>query len=739
MTPSRSIFTSGSTVGDLKTWTVMCCAVSCALLPKTGVADISIRACGDHAMRITIADDESAVKFNPGLVDQTCSQPGLRLKVGDATAKKKVGQMLVTVTAKPLKVRVDDTYGRLVQELEFSDDGTISFPLGNAPVLGLGEGADQFDRRGANYRVINGQRDRLATLGARIFSPFLLGTNGWALFVGTPAGGFDLRGDHGIFTPLPNSDAGGVDLFVIDAHEPGDAMREFIRLTGAPAMPPKWAMGYMQSHRTLSSEAEILAEAHLFRDRKLPCDAMIYLGTGFCPAGWNINHDSFEFNPRVFEREPAAVLKDMHDLNLHVALHIVPLQRDYPSLHGHIPPAAGETVDKQHIASYWQRHKDLFAAGVDGWWPDEGDWYDVPSRLARHRMYYEGPLSDRPNVRPWNLQRNGCVGIAPYGGWVWSGDVTSTWTTLAEHVKISQNSSLSVSPFWGSDIGGFYPTPAKELTGELYIRWFQFAAFCPSFRSHGRTWHLHTPWGWNTGETGPVESRPPPDESELHNADVEPICREYLNLRYQLMPYTYTITREAHDTGLPLMRAMWLHYPNDPEAVKRGDQYLWGRDLLVAPIVERGATSREVYLPAGDWYDWWTNERTTGGRVIKRAVDLKTMPLYLRAGAIIPFDPVRQYATEPVKDPTTIRIYSGADGHFALYDDDGVSLDYLKGAGTWTTFKWNDAQKNLEIALDQRTRRQPEVEREFEVLLLPTGEHKTVKFSGNPINVEFKR
>jgi alpha-glucosidase (family GH31 glycosyl hydrolase) len=406
-------------------------------------------------------------------------------------------------------------------------------------------------------------------------------------------------------------------------------------------------------------------------------------------------------------------------------------------LHGQIPPAADETLDHTDIGPYWQQHKELFAAGIDGWWPDEGDWFDVPSRLARHRMYYQGPLSDKPNVRPWNLQRNGYAGISQYGGWVWSGDVQSTWKTLANHVSIGQNFSLSVSPFWGSDIGGFWPNQANELTGELYTRWFQFAAFCPLFRSHGRTWKLHSPLGWNTGETGPVESRPLPAESELHNADVEPICRDYLNLRYQLMPYTYTVTREARDTGLPLMRALWLHYPTDSEAVERGDEYLWGRDLLVAPVVEKGAKSREVYLPPGDWYDWWTNEKQSGQRKITKEVDLKTMPLYVRAGAIIPFDPVRQYMDEPVSDPTTIRIYRGADGHFVMYDDDGKSLEYLHGAGTWTSFHWNDQQRKLGITLDPRTHDKTNGERKFDVLLLPENQHKIVNFAGAPVEVQF--
>ena len=147
-------------------------------------------------------------------------------------------------------------------------------------------------------------------------------------------------------------------------------------------MPPKWALGYMQSHRTLSTEADILAEARTFREKQLPCDAFIFLGTGFCPAGWNFGHNSFQFNTNVFVHDAATVIQELHADHLHVVLHVVPLQRDYPTLHGQIPPAPGEKLDAQDIGVYWARHRELFADGVDGWWPDEGDWFDVPSRCV---------------------------------------------------------------------------------------------------------------------------------------------------------------------------------------------------------------------------------------------------------------------------------------------------------------------------------------------------------------------
>jgi alpha-glucosidase (family GH31 glycosyl hydrolase) len=725
----------------------LCCATAEAgALMYGGVpAELTISQVSERALRIELsALDEQGHPRKTSPSDALVPFPlteKLRVRELSRGKRIRVGQLRVTIKPQPLTISVRRADGKLVQELTFDESNStnsISFQTA-APVLGLGEGADQFDRRGANYPLINGQRYRLAELGTRIFSPFLIGTEGWAMFVSAPAGSFDLRGERGVFHPQAGAAPGIADVFVMDAREPADAMREFVRLTGASVMPPKWALGFMQSHRTLSSEADILAEARTFREKNLPCDTFIFLGTGFCPAGWNFGHDSFQFNTNVFVREPAAVIQDLHAEHLHVALHIVPLQRDYPSLHGQIPPAPDETLDWQDIGTYWRRHSALFAAGVDGWWPDEGDWLDATSRLARHRMYYEGPLSDRPNVRPWNLQRNGSPGIARFGGWVWSGDILSNWKTFVTQVKVGQNSSLSVSPFWGTDIGGFYPSTNLEYTGELYARWFQFAAFCPSFRSHGRTWHLHLPWGWNLGETGPIESRPPPDPSELHNAEVEPVCQKYLNLRYQLMPYTYTITREAHDTGLPLMRALWLHYPDDPEAVKLGDEYLWGRDLLIVPVTEKSAKSRRVYLPAGNWFDWWTGEKVEGKRWIERPVDLATMPIYVRAGAIVPLDPVRQYTAQPVTEPTTLKIFPGADGEFALYDDDGESLGYLnrKDSKTiWIHFKWNDAARKLTIEPDKRTKKWPGETRTFRAEVAGSdAQPKKVEFRGKRVEV----
>ena len=303
-------------------------------------------------------------------------------------------------------------------------------------------------------------------------------------------------------------------------------------------------------------------------------------------------------------------------------------------------------------------------------------------------------------------------------------------------MAVGINHSLSIGPFWGSDIGGFFPN--EELTGELYARWVQFASFCASFRAHGRTWWTRLPWGWGLNELGPLEGKKYPLASELNNKSIEPIAKKFIELRYQLLPYTYTLAWEARKTGMPFMRAMWLHYPNDSKAAGIGSQYLWGRDLLIAPVFKKGATTRDVYLPVGDWYDWWTNEKKQGGKTISREVTLSTMPVYVRAGAIIPFDPVRQYVDEIVQSPTTLKVYTGANGDCTLYDDDGISQDYLAGEGALTHILWNDKDKKLtlEPAPDSGLR-DTAYQRVFKAELLPAGEVKEVRYSGKHMEVTF--
>jgi alpha-glucosidase (family GH31 glycosyl hydrolase) len=739
-------------------------------------AQLDVRVAGDRSLRITLkpVGFVEAFPVDPGVADRRYPPPALSLREVTRPVSRMVGALRVEVRRDPLTVRVTTRAGAVIQQIVFEEDGTLSFRLDDQPVLGLGGGGPlpekgtawrdqpvQFDRRG---RLDTMQpRWQADMYGSRNPVALLFGTAGWGLFVAAPWGQVDLRqSDRGVFRPWRPSDADRVpqnernqqqalakglpppeavvpglfDVFVIDATDPAAAMKDVSAITGPAAMPPLWALGYMQSHRTLETDAQMLGIADTFRQKRIPLDALIYLGTGFTPRGWNTRQPSFQFNPEVFTRDPAAVIADLHARHVKVVVHMVPWDRD------RLP-----ALDATHTASYWQEHVPLVKTGIDAFWPDEGDWFNLHERVARHRLYYEGHLRTTPNVRPWSLQRNGYPGIAQWGGWVWSGDTESSWKTLEAQIAVGLNYSLSVGPYWGSDIGGFYAN--NELTGELYARWFQFAAFCGSFRSHGRTWWTRLPWGWGSSEMGPREHNNtnapiPPDDrrnilaSAMNDPSIEPIARKYAELRYQLQPYTYTLAWEARDRGLPLMRAMWLHDPGDVRLRGLGTQFLWGRDLLVAPVFTKGATSRDVVLPKGDWYDWWTNEKVTGGGTVTRAVDLGTMPLYARAGAIVPVDPVRQYTSEPITEPTTLKVYTGADGRFTLYTDDGLSQEYLAGRGTWIRMTWNDRTKRLVLEPGAPTgATNLASQRTFRVQLLPAGTTRDVSYDGKRIEIRF--
>ena len=705
--------------------------------------ELSIAPVGARIVRVSLAQiDAGGPRSIPdvgALAERKWEPCVLRLTTLAEPRTLACGDARVTVSTEPLTVRIEAEGDRLVQMLRIDEKtGALGFRLGEGPVLGLGEGGQQFDRRGSIDRMRSGQGGyRLRTHGGRVPIPWLIGTSGWAMFVHQPTGSFDLSAAEGRFIPAGLESSLPLDIFVVIDREPARIMAEYARLTGLPEVPPLWSFGYQQSHRTLAGREEVLSIARTFREKRLPCDALIYLGTGFCPSGWNTGHGSFTFNPKAFP-DPKGMIDELHALHFHVIPHVVVRSR---SLAGRVSdrPNPNRPIEED-AARYWAAHREVFALGVDGWWPDEGDPFNPASRLSRIRMYWEGPQLDRPGTRPYALHRNGYAGMQRYGAFLWSGDVYSTWETLRVHVPIAINTGLTGIPYWGTDTGGFVPT--KELTGELYVRWFQFSAFCPLFRSHGRTWKLRLPWGWNTGDLAPDEIRTygdaaNPEPAELHNAAVEPICRKYLELRYQLLPYLYSAVHESHATGLPIMRALWLHYPDDATAVARGDEYLWGRDILVAPVTEKGATSRKVYLPRGTWYDFWTEERIEGGREINRTVDLSTLPLYVRAGTILPMGPIQQYTGEKTDGSLGLRVYAGADGGFTLYEDDGVSFGYRDGDWMGIAMTWDDKGHRLYLRLADGSRMRHPLERRIEVRLTPGEPSRLVVFSGKPVEVRF--
>ena len=711
--------------------------------------ELTVSAISPRTLRIrferTDHERDTTPFSNDSLVQPDWPGPKKQFRLPEELQRIQLHEFSISFDAESFRLSVEEK-GQKIQQLTIDQKtGGLSFKIGDAPLLGFGEGGPQFDRRGIVDQMRSGQGGyRLRTHGGRVPIQWLISTSGWALYLHHPEGTFDLTTGEGKLVPKPNTRL-PLDVFLVISQDPLQIMGEFARLTGFPEMPPLWSLGYLQSHRTLRGPDEIKTIARTFREKKLPCDALIYLGTDFTPSGWNTHNGEFNWHPANFP-DPKAMVDELHRLHFKVVLHTV---LEGKRLTGTVsdpctaaPLPSGRTPDNhwpddRQVSCYWPVHKQLYDVGIDGWWPDQGDGLDAASRLARNRMYFEGSQQLRPNERPFALHRNGHAGMQRFAAFLWSGDVYSTWETLKNHVPIAINTGLSGIPYWGTDIGGFVPT--KEYTGELHVRWFQFGAFCPLFRSHGRTWHLRLPWGWNTGELGISEvsnytgGAADPDPSELHNADVEPICRKYLELRYQLMPYLYSVVREGCQTGLPIMRALWLHHAEELEAVLRGDEFLWGRDILVAPVTEKAATTRELYLPRGTWYDFWTNEKIAGGRVINRKVDLATMPLYVRSGAVIPFGPVKQYTEEKVEEPITLVVYPGSDGEFTLYEDDGRTFDFRRGEWQGTRLTWNDKLRQLSLAPAKGSK--PSGQRTFEIRLAAESKTRRLSFAGRTTSI----
>jgi alpha-glucosidase/alpha-D-xyloside xylohydrolase len=723
---------------------VVPCEVIAQQMSSAENFEIQVTSLSAHTFRLSIlplkngapgSNIPSSIINDGSLVQESWGNPLAKLRT---QPEKEIvaGNLKLKISFRPASIAVANEHGDPIQQFDWEQNsGSLTFLTGDSPLYGLGEGGPQFDRRGSTDPMRSGQGGyKLGTHGGRVPIPWILSTSGWALFIHQPYGTFDFTGAQSKFQRMTNLDSTlPLDLFFVASLDPATIMAEYARLTGHPEMPPLWSFGYQQSHRTLASREEIITEAKTFRGKRLPCDTMIYLGTGFCPSGWNAENGSFEWNDRVFA-DPKQVLDDLHKEHFRASMHVVILS---DKLRGTVHDRCELTqFDEANAACYWDTHRRDFAMGIDGWWPDEGDPLDIASRLVRNRMYWEGPQIDRPNERPHSLHRNGYAGMQRYASFLWSGDVYSTWETLKTHVPIALNTALTGIPYWGTDIGGFVPTP--EFTAELYVRWFQFGAFCPLFRCHGRTWKLRLPWGWNTGDPGPVEIRNyngagVPDASQLHDTRVEPICKKYLELRYRMLPYLYSAVRECATTGMPIMRALWLHYPDDAKAVACENQYLWGKSVLVAPVVEKGATSRSVYLPKSDWYDFWTNERVEGGREISRPVDLETTPLYVRAGSILPLGPVKQYVDEKVDEPLSVSIYPGADASFLLYEDDGISFNHRKGEWTGIQMRWDDKLRKLSLELAPGSRM---LTREGKPIVVQMGAVKrSVSFAGKPVEV----
>jgi alpha-D-xyloside xylohydrolase len=526
--------------------------------------------------------------------------------------------------------------------------------------------------------------------------------------------------------------ARAADYYFIGGDDMDGVIAGYRRLTGRAPIMPLWAYGYWQSRQRYETQEQLLGVVREYRRRGLPLDNIVQDWFYWRENDWG----SHRFDPARFP-DPQAMVDEVHRLNARIMISVWP--KFYPQTANYRELDAVGAIYRRNVESgdrdwvgpgylssfydpynargrgiYWRQIRDtLGVMGMDAWWMDatEPDMHSNLSIAERARRmgptaqgpgaavfnsyalvhaegFYRNLLEFRPDVRPFILTRSGFGGIQRTGSAVWSGDVASRWDDFREQIAAGVNFSMSGAPNWTHDIGGFAleeryqrqdPAHVEEWR-ELNLRWFQFGAFSPLFRSHGEAPRREI---YEIAPEGSAMYR----SMEWHD-----------RLRYRLMPYIYTLGADTYHRDGTIMRALAMDFPADRRAWNVADQYMFGPAFLVAPATRFRARSRQVYLPAGaTWYDFQTGRTHAGGRTIDADAPFERMPLFVRAGSIVPLGPQIQHTAEARGGPLTLHVYTGADGAFSLYEDDGTSRQYLSGAFARIPMRWNEQAGTLTI------------------------------------------
>jgi alpha-D-xyloside xylohydrolase len=544
---------------------------------------------------------------------------------------------------------------------------------------------------------------------------------------------------------LSSDFASSVDYYFIPGKSMDEVIARYRALTGKAPILPKWAYGFWQSRQRYETQAQLLSVLDEYRKRELPLDNVVQDWLYWPEDQWGCQC----FDPARFP-DPKAMVDEIHAKGAHVMISVWAKYykglANYDALeaiHGMYDKMANPRPDEPKDPNsikwmyldwvgpgyfnafynpynpaardlYWsQVRQGIESKGFDAWWldSDEPDFHSniSPEETARRMgpttsgpsefnfnayplVHVDGvhdhQVADKPDVRAFILTRSAFGGIQRDSAALWSGDVASRWDNLREQISAGLNFSLSGDPNWSHDIGGYTmeqrfikPTPSNLAEWrELNTRWFQFGAFSPIFRSHGE----------NIKREIFEMSR---EGSPTYDSMVW-----YDRLRYRLMPYIYTLGADTYFNDSTIMRALVMDFSSDRKVWDIGDEYMFGPALLAAPVTQYKARSRSVYLPAGSsWYDFYTGRNLGGGQTIKAAAPYERMPLFVRSGSIIPFGPAIQFTAEDNKGPVTLSVYTGANGSFSLYEDDGVSRQYLHGHFSRIPFKWNEKTRRLTI------------------------------------------
>jgi alpha-glucosidase len=535
------------------------------------------------------------------------------------------------------------------------------------------------------------------------------------------------------------AEEGELNYYFLYGPSPKQVVELFTELTGRMPLPPRWALGYQQSRYSYDSEDRVRDIASGFRRRNIPCDA-IYLDIDYMDG-----YRSFTVDTKKFPHFQQ-MISDLAREGMKVIVIIDPGVKQEPGywvydsglkgsnfikmpggefFSGDVWPGRCVFPDftRESTRGWWgSLYKGLVEAGVKGFWNDMNEpsvFVDTDIQMDRtvaldaihddnglmtshrksHNVYgmlmaratFEGLRTLRPQQRPFVLTRASYAGGQRYAA-TWTGDNSSTWDHLGLWIPMTLNLGLSGQPFAGPDIGGFVGDPSAEL----YSRFMEASAFSPFMREHSnKGTRDREPWAY-----GPAYER---------------INRESIEIRYRLMPYIYTLFEEASRTGLPVMRPLFLEFPADPKTYRLDTEFMFGPDLLVAPVLTEGVTARTVYLPAGDWIDFRTGERISGAKETTVQAPPGRVPLFARAGAIIPARAIRQYENDATADPLILNVFPDPVSTGTLYEDDGLTYAYQKGEFSRTVFRWRQSASEGVLEIEPKPGAYKHVPRHIQV------------------------
>jgi len=630
------------------------------------------------------------------------------------------------------------------------------------PIYGSHEGFYGLGQHQAGVWNYRGETVDLSQENTNIAIPLLVSTNGYGIFWNNSSRSrVNNRFVHALYLSAEVADR--IDYYFIYGPDADQIIARYRELTGEVPLFGRWAYGFWQCKNKYQSQAEIEGVAARYRAEHIPVDNIVQDWFWWITMGemtWNKNYP-----------DPQAMIDTLHKEHFHLMVSIWPYFRPgsatydmfdkngwfiakttQQSFHP-IGQALYDPTNPAARAQYWANaNTALFQKGVDAWWLDtdepetEGREDNILTTTkiflgsgARYVNIYplfhnqgvsEGQQAASQDKRVFILSRSAYAGAQRYGVTAWSGDVLSDWVTFRRQIPAGLNYAISGMPYWTTDIGGFISggNLKDPKFRELFVRWFQFGTFSPIFRVHGTRY---------------------PDENELwsYGPDAQKILVDYDTLRYRLMPYIYSEAWQVTSNNGTLMRPLVMDWRDDVDAQNTGDEYLFGPAILVSPVYTQGATTREVYLPQSTWYDFWTGEKQEGGKRITADAPLFKLPLYVRAGSIIPMGPKMEWTTEKPSDPIELRIYPGANSDFTLYEDQNDGYQYEKGAHATIAIHWDDATKTLTIGPRQGTFPGMLTEHNFKVIIVSKSHgagieetaspDKTISYKGEKITTSF--